>query len=136
VTRAAGPRVPIMAGNGAGVWVVLLIGWGLAAVAWLAWLAALIAATLAGHHLPPFSEHWITSLARGRTGQAWPGTPTPLVLLFAVALSCAAITTGILTWRVITARIPQPGDPVAALAVNPQIEPLTPCGVPELVQST
>ena len=29
-------------------------------------------------------------------------------------------------WRVIAARIPRPGDPVAALAGNPQIRPLTP----------
>jgi type IV secretory pathway TraG/TraD family ATPase VirD4 len=115
-----------MAGNGAGVWVVLLIGWGLAAVAWLAWLSALIAATLAGRHIPSFGEHWIISLARGRTGQAWPGTPTLLVSLIAVTLACVAITAGAMTWRVIAARIPQPGDPVAALAVNPQIEPLMP----------
>src|SRR5437660_718034 len=31
--------MPLLAGNGAGVWVVLLIGWGLAAAAWMAWLA-------------------------------------------------------------------------------------------------
>ena len=31
-----------------------------------------------------------------------------------------------MAWRVIAARIPRPGDPVAALAVNPQIKPLTP----------
>ena len=79
MSRAAGPRVPVMAGNGAGVWVVLLIGWGLAAAAWLAWLAARIAAALAGRHVPPFGEHWVISLARGRTGQTWPGTPTVLV---------------------------------------------------------
>ena len=55
MTRAAGPRMPLLAGNGAGVWVVLLIGWGLAAGAWLAWLAARIAAALAGQRMPPFS---------------------------------------------------------------------------------
>ena len=76
--RAAGPRVPILAGNGAGVWVVLLLGWGLAAGAWLAWLAARIAAALAGRHARPFGEHWIISLAQGHTGQTWPGTPTVL----------------------------------------------------------
>ena len=37
MSRAAGPRVPILAGSGAGVWVVLLLGWGLAVGAWLAW---------------------------------------------------------------------------------------------------
>ena len=126
MSRAIGPRVPILAGNGAGVWVVLVIGWGLAAGAWLAWLAARIAAALTGRRIPPFGEHWIIGLARGRTGQTWPGTPTVLVLLIAVALAGAAIAAGIVTWRVIAARIPRPGDPVAALAANPQILPLTP----------
>jgi hypothetical protein len=126
MSRAAGPRVPILAGNGAGLWVVLLLGWGLLAASWLAWLAARIAAVLAGRHIPPFGEHWIVSLARGRTGQSWPGTPTILVLLIAAVLASAAITAGTLTWRLIATRIPRPGDPVATLAVNPQIKPLTP----------
>ena len=126
MSRPIGPRVPIMAGNGAGVWVVMLIGWGLAAGAWLAWLAAWMAASLSGRRIPPFGEHWILSLARGRTGHTWPGTPTVLVLLIAVALTGAAIAAGILTWRFIAARIPRPGDPVAALAANPQILPLAP----------
>jgi type IV secretory pathway TraG/TraD family ATPase VirD4 len=118
--------VPVLAGNGAGVWVVLLIGWGVAAAAWLAWLSARIAAALAGRHVPPFSEHWVFSLARWRTSQAWPGTPTVLVVLIAVALAGAAVTAGTVAWRLISARIPRPGDPVAALADNPQITPLTP----------
>jgi hypothetical protein len=126
MSRALGPRMPVLAGNGAGIWVVLLIGWGLAAAAWLAWLSARLAAALAGRHIPPFSEHWIISLARWRTGQTWPGTPTPLVSLIAVALACAATAAGALAWRIIAARLPRPGDPVAALAVNPQIKPLTP----------
>jgi hypothetical protein len=126
MSRTADPRVPILAGNGAGVWVVLLIGWGLTVAAWLVWLAARIAAALTGSHVPPFSGRWIISLARWRTSQAWPGTPTALVLLIAAALACAAITVVVLPWRVIDARIPRPGDPVAALAVNPQIKALTP----------
>ena len=126
MSRAAGPRVPIMAGNGAGVWVVLLIGWGFAATSWLAWLAARIAATLVGRHVPPFGEHWLISLARGRTDQTWPRTPTVLVLVIVAALVGAAITAGALTWQVIAVRIPRPGDPVAALGANPQIKPLTP----------
>ena len=126
MSRAAGPRVPILAGNGAGVWVVLLLGWGLVVGAWLAWLAARIAAALTGHRAPSFGEHWLLGLARGRTGQTWPGTPTVLVLLLGAVLAGAAIAAGIVTWRVIAARIPRPGDPVAALAANPQILPLTP----------
>ena len=126
VSRAAAPRVPLLAGNGAGVWVVLLIGWGLAAAAWLAWLAARIAAALSGRRMPPFSERWVISLARWRTGQAWPGTPTILVALIAAVLACAVITAGVIVWRIIAARIPRPGDPVAALSGDPQITPLTP----------
>ena len=126
MTRAAGPRMPLLAGNGAGVWVVLLIGWGLAAAAWVAWLAARIAAALAGRRMPPFGERWVISLARWRTSQAWPGTPTILVALIAAVLACTVIMAGTIAWRIIAARIPRPGDPVAALSGNPQITPLTP----------
>ena len=118
--------MPLLAGNGAGVWVVLLIGWGLAGMAWLAWVAARIAAALAGRRMPSFSERWVISLARWRTSQAWPGTSTIVVVLIAVVLACAAVTAVAVAWRLIAARIPRPGDPVAALAVNPQITPLTP----------
>jgi len=118
--------MPLLAGNGAGVWVVLLIGWGLAAAAWVGWLAARIAAALAGRRMPPFGERWIISLARWRTSQAWPGTPTVLVALIAAVLACTVITAGTIAWRIIAARIPRPGDPVAALSGNPQITPLTP----------
>ena len=105
---------------------VLLIGWGLVIAAWLAWLAARIAAALAGGHVPPFGERWIITLARWRTSQAWPGTPTLLVVLIALLLACGVITAVAMVWRFIAARISRPGDPVAALAVNPQIKPLTP----------
>ena len=118
--------MPLLAGNGAGVWVVLLIGWGLAGMAWLAWLAARIAAALAGRRMPSFSERWVISLARWRTSQAWPGTSTIVVVLIAIVLACAAVTAVAVAWRLIAARIPRPGAPVAALAVNPQITPLTP----------
>ena len=126
MNKALRPRAPLMAGNGAGVWAVLLITWSLAGAAWLAWLAARIAAALVGRHIPPFSERWVISLIRWRTGQAWPGTPTLLVSVIDVVLACAVIVAGITAWRAIAARTPQPGDPVAALAVNPQIAPLMP----------
>ena len=126
MNKALRPRAPLMAGNGAGVWAVLLITWSLAGAAWLAWLAARIAAALVGRHIPPFSERWVISLIRWRTGQSWPGTPTLLVSVVDVVLACAVIVAGITAWRAIAARTPQPGDPVAALAVNPQIAPLMP----------
>jgi type IV secretory pathway TraG/TraD family ATPase VirD4 len=126
MARAIRPRVPVLAGNGAGVWIILLLAWSLIAAAWLAWLAARLAAGLVSRRVPPFSERWIISLVRLRTGQAWPGTPTLLVAVIDLVLACAVIAAGITAWRVIAARIPRPGDPVAALAANPQITPLTP----------
>ena len=104
----------------------MLISWGLAAAAWLAWLAARIAAALAGQRTPPFSERWVVSVARWRTSQAWPGTPTIVVALIAAVLACAVIPAVIIVWRLIAARIARPGDPVAALSGDPQIMPLTP----------
>ena len=44
----------------------------------------------------------------------------------AAVLASAAFTAAITAGRIVAARIPRPGDPVAALAANPQIEPLTP----------
>jgi type IV secretory pathway TraG/TraD family ATPase VirD4 len=95
-------------------------------MAWLAWLAARIAAALAGRRMPSFSERWVISVARWRTSQAWPGTSTIVVVVIAVVLAGAAVTAVAVAWRLIAARTPRPGDPVAALAVNPQITPLTP----------
>jgi len=122
--QAAGPRVPIMSGNGAGVWIAVLAGWSLVAVAWLAWLAAQIAAALVGGRVPPFSEHWVYTLVRGRTAQAWPGTPDALVIATGLILACTAVVMAAVAWRIIARRIPQSGDPVAALARNPQISNL------------
>jgi type IV secretory pathway TraG/TraD family ATPase VirD4 len=65
-------------------------------------------------------------VARWRTSQAWPGTSTIVVVVIAVVLAGAAVTAVAVAWRLIAARTPRPGDPVAALAVNPQITPLTP----------
>lgn len=110
MSRAPAPRIPITAVNGTGIWIVLLAGWGVAATTWLFWLAARIAAALAGRRVPPFSEHWVISLALRRTSQTWPGTPTPLVLLIAVALTSAVAATGVMAWRIIAARIPHPAS--------------------------
>jgi type IV secretory pathway TraG/TraD family ATPase VirD4 len=126
VTRAPGPRAPIAAGNVAGMWWVLAVGWGLFALGGLVWGAARVAAILAGGHVPPFGGHWITALVRGHTGQAWPGTPTPLVACLAATLVGAVTSIGALAWRFISRRLPHPHDPVAALRRNPGILPLTP----------
>lgn len=122
--QPVGPRVPIMSGNGAGVWITVLAGWGVVAVAWLVWLAARIAAELSGGRVPSFGEHWVYSLVRGRVAQAWSGTPTPLVIASGFVLACAATTVTVVTWRLIARSIPRPEDPVSALARNPQVAEL------------
>jgi hypothetical protein len=81
----------------------LLLAWSLIAAAWLAWLAARLAAVLMGRRVPPFSERWVISLIRLRTGQAWPGTPTLLVAVIDLVLGCAVMAAGIMAWRVIAA---------------------------------
>ena len=126
LNRAGGPRAPVLAGGGAGPWAAVLIGLGLAALAWLAWLSAWIAAALSGGRVPAFGGQWALSLARGRTAAAWPGTPTALVSVIGILLAAAATAAVVAAWRVIGPRIPRPGDPVAALARNPQIASLAP----------
>jgi type IV secretory pathway TraG/TraD family ATPase VirD4 len=90
-------------------------------MAWLAWLAARIAAAIAGGHVPGFSAQWLIFVLRGRTPQAWPGTPTALVAALGILLAAATSAAAVMTWRLIGHRIPDPGDPVAALARNAQI---------------
>ena len=124
MSRALGPRPPLAAGNAALAWLLLAAAWGLAGLAWLAWAAARLAATLAGHRVPPFSIRWVTAVLHGRTGQAWPGTPTALVAVtgavLAVALAAAAVT----AWRIIARHVTRPGDPVAALSRDRSIRRL------------
>jgi type IV secretory pathway TraG/TraD family ATPase VirD4 len=113
-----------MSGNGAGVWLVVLAGWGLVAVTWLAWLAARVAAALAGRRIPPFGERWVYSLLRGHTAATWPGTPTLLVIGIGLPAACLAGAVVAVACRFTVRRIPRPEDPVAALARNPQIAEL------------
>jgi type IV secretory pathway TraG/TraD family ATPase VirD4 len=108
------------------MWCLLALCWGLFALTGLVWVAAQTAAALAGGHVPPFGEQWATELARGRTGRAWPGTPTALVATFAAAFAGSATAVIATVWRVIAARWPGHGDPVAALHRNQGIQPLTP----------
>jgi len=107
------------------MWCILAMGWGLLALAGLVWIAAHAAAALAGGHVPAFGERWITDLVTGDAGRAWPGTPTPLVAAFAVALAGVAITFIAITWRHVSRRWQRPGDPVSALRRNPGIDLLT-----------
>ena len=111
--QPVGPRVPIMSGNGAGVWIVVLACWGLAAVTWLAWLAARIAAALTGGDVPSYGVHWVYTVLRGRTAQTWPGTPTVLVV-WPGSPGLRRRRRGGGGMAVYRRRLPRPEDPVAA----------------------
>ena len=57
----------------------------------------------------------------GRTGRAWPHTPTVAVAVVAVVLLGCAGAAAVAAWWLIARQRPAPGDPVAALARNPRI---------------
>jgi type IV secretory pathway TraG/TraD family ATPase VirD4 len=63
---------------------------------------------------------------QGRTADAWPQTPTVLVVCLAVLLVTAVAAGVAAGWYLIWRRLPRPDDPVAALRHNPGIVPLTP----------
>jgi len=102
------------------------VGWGLAGLCALTWLAARIAAAIAGGRVAPFGARWVTDLAQWRTGLLWPGTPAPLVAVIAAALAGAASAVMAVAWRAVASRLPPPADPVAALRPNPGLAPLLP----------
>jgi hypothetical protein len=124
VSRALGPRPPFAAGNAALAWMLLAAGWGLAGLAWLAWAAARLAAAIDGGRVPPFSVRWLTAALHGRTAQAWPGTPTPLVAVTGAVLAAALTAAGLAVWRLAARHITRPGDPVAALSRDRSIRQL------------
>lgn len=116
MSRALGPRPPLAAGNTALAWTLITGFWCLVGLAWLAWAAARLAATVVGARIPSFSIRWVSALLHGRTAQAWPGTPTSLVAVTVTILAAALTVAAATTWRIIARRINQPGDPVAAQA--------------------
>jgi type IV secretory pathway TraG/TraD family ATPase VirD4 len=124
--RVPGPRAPFASGHALGMWWVLALGWGLAGIAALVWVAAWAAASLTGGHVPSFGEKWIFALLQGHLGHLWPRTPTLLVACLAAGLVGAAAGITAAAWRAISKRLPRPADPVAALRRNPGIQPLTP----------
>ncbi len=125
MTRALGPRAPLFAGNAAGAWAVLGGCWALAALNGVVWAAARIAAKLCGGTAEPFGIKFAGDVLHGRTGRAWPHTPTPAVVAASAVLAGAAGLAVALVWRAAAARLPAPADPVAALARNPGIRALT-----------
>ena len=116
MSRALGPRPPLASGNAAVAWALIALFWGLAALAWLAWAAARVAAAVAGARIPPFGARWVLALLHGRTAQAWPGVPTPLVAVAGAVLAAVLGGVGLVAWRAAARRATRPGDPVAALS--------------------
>lgn len=117
MSRAIGPRAPLAAGNAALAAILTGLIWALAAISWLAWAAARLAAVIAGHgHVMPFGAGWITALARGRTAVAWPGTPTSLVAAIGAAMTAVAAAVTVTAVRLVSRRLTRPGDPVATLS--------------------
>ncbi|MEU9867892.1 TraM recognition domain-containing protein [Actinomadura sp. NPDC048021] len=126
MTRALGPRASLWDSNAGAGWLVLAACWTPIVALGVVWLAAKLCAAATGGTVMPFGSDFAIALARGKTSTTWPGTPTPLVLLI-LALLVTALMSG--AWVVcsrIAARLPQPGDAVAALADNPGLSALQP----------
>jgi hypothetical protein len=117
MSRALGPRPSAAPGGTAAGWAVLATCWGLA--------AARIAAALTGGTVTPFGLVFVTDLAHGQTAMAWPHTSSAAVGVACVVLTGLAAVVTVAAARVIRVRRNVPGDPVAALARNPQIAGLT-----------
>jgi type IV secretory pathway TraG/TraD family ATPase VirD4 len=125
VSRAIGPRPPLAAGQAALAWMLTGLLWAVLAVTWLAWAAARLAAGITGRgHVIPFGTRWVTTLARGHTAQAWPGTPTPAVAAAGAVMLALATAVTVVAARVISRRLTRPGDPVAALSRDPAVRRL------------
>ena len=60
----------------------------------------------------------------GRTAQAWPSTPTPLVAVTGAVIAAALAAVTVIAWRIIARRSTKPGDPVAALSRDRSIRQL------------
>ncbi|GAA4298615.1 type IV secretory system conjugative DNA transfer family protein [Actinomadura luteofluorescens] len=126
MTRALGPRASLWHSNAGAGWLVLAACWTPIVVLWVVWIAAKVCAVATGGTVMPFGSDFAVALTKGQTDTTWPGTPTPLVLLI-LALLVTALMSG--AWVVcsrIAARLPQPGDAVAALADNPGLSALQP----------
>jgi type IV secretory pathway TraG/TraD family ATPase VirD4 len=91
----------------------------------LIWAAARLAAEITRGTTESFGMKFAADLVHGRTGQAWPHTPTVMVGTAAVVVTlCAGVVVIGAAWA--AARLwPVPGDPVAALARNPRMQSLT-----------
>jgi Domain of unknown function (DUF4913)/TraM recognition site of TraD and TraG len=125
MTRSLGPRPSLAPGGTGACWAVLIGCWGLVALNGIVWAAARIASRLSGGAAEPFGIKFASDVLHGRTGRAWPHTPTPLVAATSVLLLALAAALAIAAGLAVARRRPAPADPVAALARNPAMAALT-----------
>jgi type IV secretory pathway TraG/TraD family ATPase VirD4 len=124
MSRALGPRAS--ATSAAAVpWTVLACCWSLVGLATLGWAGVRVAAWLSGGTTVRSLWMFFKDVLAGRTSQAWPHTPTPLVAVCVAAVYLLAAGISLAAWVTIQRRRPVPGDPVAALGDNPAITALT-----------
>lgn len=126
MTRALGPKASLWHSSAGAAWLVLAVCWTPIVGLWVVWAAAKFCATATGGTVIPFGSDFAAALIRGQTDVAWPGTPTPLVLIVLVLLLTTLVYGICAVWLRIAKRFPQPGDPVAALADNPGLTALQP----------
>jgi type IV secretory pathway TraG/TraD family ATPase VirD4 len=124
MTRALGPRASLLHSNAGAGWLVLGACWTPIALLWIVWAAAKIASVLTGGTVMRFGTDFAIALARRKPNLTWPRTSTTVVLLVLAVLATTLTSVVWTLWRHLAARIPQPGDPVAALADNPGITAL------------
>jgi len=117
VSRALGPRAPLTGSGAAPGWIVLGCCWGIPTLTLIPWTGARIAAALAGGHVTGFGFAFIAALAARRTGDAWPGVPTVLVLVFTAMIAAVIAAVIAFAWvRAAPRLLHAADDPVAALA--------------------
>jgi type IV secretory pathway TraG/TraD family ATPase VirD4 len=124
MSGALGPKASMWHSNAAVGWMILAACWVPIGCLWIVWAAAHVAAALTGGHVHPFGGVFALAIARNQTSVAWPGTPTPLVVIILIAVACGIGTVVWKVWQHVAERMTPPGDPVAALAYNPELEQL------------
>ncbi|GAA0965398.1 TraM recognition domain-containing protein [Actinocorallia libanotica] len=124
MTRSLGPKPSFWHTGAAGGWTVLIACWTPIGLLWLLWAGAKVASLYRGD-VADFGVEFVVALLGRDYARAWPGTPTPLVVL--VWLMMFGSFGGLIWWgwRFAASRWPAPDDPVAALASDPGVENLT-----------
>ena len=111
------PRGGAMAAGTPPLLVVLAL-WGVVALFGVVWVAAWLAALVTPGEVGSFGARWVLWLVTGDTGQAWPGTPTLLVVLFTAVMGGGLGYLGYRGFLLVRARLGSEGDPVTALNVG------------------